>query len=69
MIVRETIENNLVKTYSDAGFLIRQDQTGTLYGEAIDVDGSGYTYTETDIPVNDDITPEEALSIITGGET
>ena len=69
MIVHETIENNLVKTYSDAGFLIRQDPTGILYGEAIDVDGSGYTYTETDIPVDGDITPEEALSIITGGET
>ncbi|MBQ1437967.1 MAG: hypothetical protein IIZ07_08565 [Ruminococcus sp.] len=31
-------------------FKIRQDQTGTLYDEAIDVEGAPYTYTEMDIP-------------------
>ena len=31
-------------------FKIRQDQTGILYDEAIDVENKGYTYTETDIP-------------------
>ena len=40
----------LIRTYSDAGFQIRQDQTGIVYSEAIDVESSGYTYTETDIP-------------------
>lgn len=40
----------LIRTYSDAGFQIRQDQTGVVYSEAIDVENSGYTYTETDIP-------------------
>lgn len=40
----------LIRTYSDAGFQIRQDQTGIVYDEAIDVENSGYTYTETDIP-------------------
>lgn len=30
-------------------FKIRQDQTGILYDEAIDVEDKGYTYTETDI--------------------
>lgn len=40
----------LIRTYSDAGFQIRQDQTGIVYSEAIDVENSGYTYTETDIP-------------------
>lgn len=39
----------LIRTYSDAGFQIRQDQTGIVYSEAIDVENSGYTYTETDI--------------------
>lgn len=36
-------------------FKVRQDQTGTLYDEAIDVENKGYTYTETDIPVKPDI--------------
>lgn len=45
----------LIRTYSDAGFKIRQDQTGIVYGEAIDVENSGYTYTETDIPQEPEI--------------
>lgn len=36
---------------------IRQDQTGTLYDEAIDVENALYTYTETDIPAESDIEP------------
>lgn len=32
-------------------FKIKQDQTGLLYDVTIDVEGKGYTYTETDIPV------------------
>ena len=39
-------------------FKIRQDQTGTLYDEAIDVENKGYTYTETGIPVESDIDPQ-----------
>ena len=38
-------------------FKIRQDQTGTLYDEAIDVENASYTYTETDIPAESDIEP------------
>lgn len=38
-------------------FKIRQDQTGTLYDEAIDVENAPYTYTETDIPAESDIDP------------
>ena len=43
-------------------FKIRQDQTGTPYDEAIDVEGAPYTYTETDIPAESEPTPidEEA---------
>ena len=37
---------------------IRQDQTGTLYDEAIDVENALYTYTETDIPVEAEATTE-----------
>ena len=38
-------------------FKIRQDQTGILYDEAIDVENAPYTYTETDIPAESDVDP------------
>ena len=41
----------LFRTYSDQGWCIRQQQTGFIYDEAIDVEDSIYTYEETDIPV------------------
>ena len=52
MIVREFFETrfdgvNLYKTYSDAGFYIRQNPTGAVYSEAIDVESAPYTYEET----------------------
>lgn len=68
MIVQERIEgHNLIKTYSDSGFLIRQEQTGIEYAEAVDIENSGYTYVETDIPIEEDeLTDSEALSVIMG---
>ena len=58
---------NLYKTYSDANMMIRQDQTGTLYEEAIDIENRGYTYTETDTPIpSEEIPDEQALNIIMG---
>lgn len=33
-------------------YKIRQDQTGMLYDIAIDIEGTGYTYTKTNIPIN-----------------
>lgn len=55
-------DNNdgLVKTYSDAGFMILQNETGQKYGEAVDVYPCRYTYTETDEPMEAE-TEEEAL--------
>ena len=52
MIVREFFEKrfdgvNLYKTYSDAGYYIKQNPTGAIYSEAIDVEGAPYTYEET----------------------
>lgn len=44
-------------------FKIRQDQTGTLYDEAIDVENAPYTYTETDIPAESDIDPQPEIDI------
>nr|DAE49098.1 MAG TPA: hypothetical protein [Caudoviricetes sp.] len=61
MIVREFYRTrkdgvSLYRTYSDAGCLIRQMQTGTEYAEAIDVADAPYTYTETETPIK---TPEK----------
>lgn len=65
MIVREHYKTRtdgveLYRTYSDAGYLIRQEPTGTEYSEAIDVDGAPYTYTETSKLVTDDFDIETA---------
>ena len=39
---------NLYKTYSDANKYIHKVGTDEEYSEAIDVEGSGYEYEETD---------------------
>ena len=46
-------------------FKIRQDQTGTLYDEAIDAENAPYTYNETDIPTESDVEtqPETDLTL------
>lgn len=76
-IIVERLEgfNDLIRTYSDSGYKIRQDQTGIIYDDAVDVDYAGYTYTETDIPIippdtsdEEEIDNNEALDIILGGE-
>ena len=54
----------LYKTYSDAKFMIKQEQTGTEYAEAIDVENSGYTYVETDKPIPERKIPEKLESEI-----
>ena len=68
-IERITTEDGrtLIRTYSDAGKMILQEQTGILYSEAVDVEGK-YTYTESDQPSDDLLTAEEALSILMGGD-
>ena len=53
MIKREFHETrfdgvNLYRTYSDAGYYIKQNPTGVVYAEAIDVESAPYTYEETD---------------------
>ena len=60
----------LYRTYSDAGMMIRQEQTGDMYVEAVDVDYAGYTYTETNIPVEEDTdsSDSEILDILLGRE-
>ena len=52
----------LYRTYSDAGMMIRQNETGAEYAEAIDVEGAPYTYTETETPIETpEMTTEERL--------
>lgn len=65
MIVREHYKKRsdgveLWRTYSDAGYLIRQVETGAEYSEAIDVANAPYTYTETDKIIPDDFDIETA---------
>ena len=54
----------LVQTYSDAGKMIERE--GIVYDVAIDPEDSGRVYTESDVDV--ELSAEEALSIILGGE-
>lgn len=50
----------LYRTYSDRNMMIQKNGTEELYGEAIDVENSGFTYTETDIPIEGDTDDEQA---------
>ena len=43
----------LYRTYSDEGKMLIQNETGIKYAEAVDVENSGYTYTETDEDVSE----------------
>ena len=65
-MIRTKMREDRVYTYSDAGMKILQVETGIVYEDALDVPESGYTYTETDIAIEDEITDSEALSIIMG---
>ena len=44
----------LYRTYSDREMMIQKDGTDETYSEAIDVENSGFTYTETDTPIPED---------------
>lgn len=53
MIVREFYTTRhdgvrLYRTYSDSGVYIKQNETGVIYEEAIDVENAPYTYSETE---------------------
>lgn len=61
MIITEILEDGRTHTYSDAGFKIQQE-TGVIYDDA--VDSVPHTYTETDIPIEEDETAEEVLSML-----
>ena len=72
MIVKELYKTradgvNLYRTYSDDGKRLLQVETGILYDEAIDIEGAPYTYTESDEEI--EMSAEEALELILGGES
>lgn len=73
MIKVETVTINgrtFIRTYSDSGYMIKQDGTGALYSEAVDPDDSGRTYTETDELIEGETDTEDyktAFEILTGG--
>ena len=57
MIVKEFYKTredgvNLFRSYSDQGFYILQNETGSEYSEAVDVENAPYTYTESDKPID-----------------
>ena len=59
MIVREIYETRsdgvrLFKTYSDANRYIRQNETGFIYSDAVDVENAPFTYSETDEQIETD---------------
>lgn len=56
----------LYRTYSDEGMQLLQNETGIVYDEAIDVEDAPYTYSETGEPK--ELTAEEALELILGGD-
>lgn len=57
---------DLYRTYSDTDKMIQKDGTDELYAEAIDVENSGYAYSETEIPIEDDREPtlEDAILML-----
>ena len=52
MIVEEIISEKLVRHYSDENMMIKQNETGILYSDAIDTIPCRYTYEETDILIS-----------------
>ena len=56
MILKENVEINnvcFIYTYSDSQCLIKQIETGELYGEAYDLVEIPKEYEETDIKIDD----------------
>ena len=58
---------NLYRTYSDEDVKIYQNQTGVIFESAVDVENSGFTYSETDEKIITEVSAEEVLNLILGG--
>lgn len=69
MIRTETLPGGRTHTWSDSGFRILQTETGAVYDDAVDQVGVVHEYTETDERIEQqELTAEQALNLITGGE-
>lgn len=69
MIRTETITisgKTFIRTYSDRGMKIHGGLPEADYDEAYDPIDSDRTYTETDIPIDDETSAEEIVNILTG---
>ena len=71
MIIAQEIDGMVVRHYSDAGVMLRQIETDTLWPDAVDVLPCQYTYEETNIiiPEPKEVTIEdkaEAYDILMG---
>lgn len=63
MIVSEYLNNGtLIRHYSDRGVLLLQNETGAKYSDPIDLVPCAFTYTETDEPIDEDVTDEATES-------
>ena len=52
MIQTEFLKDGaLIRHFSDKDMLIKQNETGIEYSEAIDIVPCKYTYSETDMPI------------------
>ena len=63
-MIKTEIINDLVHTWSDRGVMIHGGFPDADYVDAYDPIDSGRTYTETDIPIEENA--EELLNILTG---
>lgn len=60
MIITEYLnDGTLIRQYSDAGYLLLQNETGEKYSDPIDVVPCMYTYTETNEPIEATTEDEE----------
>ena len=67
MIIEKQVDGNCVLHYSDAGYKLRQIETGIIFPDAVDLNPCAYTYEETDELCGDvELDDREALDIITG---
>lgn len=67
MILTELLnDGKLIRHYSDAGFMLLQNETGVKYPDPVDVVPCQYTYTETDeyIEGEEEISGDDFLAMI-----
>ena len=56
-MLRTEVLNDRTHNFSDAGYKIRQIETGVLYDDALDIVPCPYTYEETDVPIETNPNP------------